>query len=460
MPSIQLAFQIIAGLGPYILIAILLATLIGILLPWGIENPKKWLFLYIIGLCLLPLGGSDPSGGGSVYKQITWGLLYVICVVMLTRAQKDKASPDIRFPIELILLYGFLLFTIIWSDYKLSSFKRYLLLVGLFLIANISSKISLRSGSFTSIIDKPLAFFMFCGIAVAAISPGTAFDSDGSLQAFTSHKNTWGQFMCLCSLVFFNNVLARDNRKLNIPLLAISLFVLFLSKSATSMLAFTFSACCLLLINGFSSKSAVGKLTVLILILISSVATLVYSITHGNLPFDALTDIVFKVTDKSKTLTGRTFLWQLMGAEIQYHPWLGTGFGGFWVGLEGAAGVLVRRLDWGPPTQAHSGYIDVVNEVGFVGLVVVLIVLIAHLYRICTLYNPTTRKHFSLHFSMLTSFMILNYAESSFIQGTNIWWIIITCSLVEVFNRAQALKSKNIKSFKDRQQTSSSLEPI
>jgi len=460
MPSIQLAFQIVAGLGPYILIAILLATLTGILLPWGVENPRKWLFLYIIGLSLLPLGGSDPSGGGSAYKQITWGLLYVICVVMLARAQKDKSSPNIRFPLELVLLYGFLLFTISWSDYKISSFKRYLLLVGLFLIANISSKISLRNGSFANLIDKPLAFFMFCGAAVAAISPGTAFDSDGALQAFTSHKNTWGQFMCLCSLVFFNNVLTRDNRKLNTPLLAASLIILYLSKSATSMLAFTFSSCCVLLISGFSSKSIVGKSAVLIITLASAVATLIYSITHGNLPVDALTDVVFKVTDKSKTLTGRTFLWQLMGAEVQDHPWLGTGFGGFWVGLEGAAGVLVRRLDWGPPTQAHSGYIDVVNEVGFVGLVVLLIVLIAHFYRICTLYNPTTRKHFSLHFSMLISFMILNYAESSFIQGTNIWWIIITCSLVEVFNRAQALKAETMRSFKARQQTSNSLKSI
>jgi len=28
-----------------------------------------------------------------------------------------------------------------------------------------------------------------------------------------------------------------------------------------------------------------------------------------------------------------------------------------------------------------------------------------------------------------------NYAESSLIQGTGMWWIIFTCSVVEVHNR-------------------------
>ncbi|NZD55326.1 O-antigen ligase family protein [Sphaerotilus montanus] len=459
MPSLQLVFQIVAGLGPYFLIAILLAALVGIFPPWGVENPRKWLFLYIIGLALLPFGGNDPSGGGSLYKQITWGLLYVLCTVMIARSRKDSESRDTKFPIELLILYAFLLATIIWSEYKVSSFKRYLLLVGLLLIATISSRISLHSRSFASIIDKPLAFFMFCGVAVAAISPRIAFDSDGALQAFTSHKNTWGQFMCLCSIVFFNNVLARNNRTLNIPLLAASLIVLYLSKSATSMLAFSFSSCCLLLIHGLSSKNMAGKLAVLIVVLTSSVATLVYSIAHGNLPFDALTEMVFKVTDKSTTLTGRTFLWQLMAAEIKYHPWLGTGFGGFWVGLEGAAGVLVRRLDWGPPTQAHSGYIDVVNEVGFAGLAMLCIVLLSHFYRIFALYNAENRQHFSLHFSIFTSFLIINYAESSFIQGTNIWWIIVTCSIVEVYNRTQEPQSNKTNPIKGKK-ASKSLEYI
>ena len=440
MPSLQLIFQIIAGLGPYFSIAVMLAVMIGLFLPWGIVNPEKWLFFYAIGLCLLPFGGSNPDSEGSLYKQVTWGALYTLCFIIISRSSRDNSSPKINFPIELIALYIFILLTITWSEYKLSSFKRYILLVGLFLIAIISSKLSLRDRSFSSLIEKPVAFFMLCGAAFAAAFPGKAFDADGALLAYTSHKNTWGQFLSLCSIIFFSNILSKKGRLLYIPLLAISLVMLYMSKSATSLLAFAFSSSFLLLMKGFSSKNMAGKLLVLAFFLSSAVATLIYCIAQGRLPFDTLTDLVFKVTEKSSTLSGRTFLWQLMGAEIARHPWLGTGFGGFWVGLEGAAGTLVKRLDWGPPTQAHSGYLDVANEIGIIGLLILSTVLLTHLYRCFSLYRADTREHFSIHASMMTSFLILNYAESSFIQGTNIWWIVILCSIIEVFNRTQAVK--------------------
>jgi exopolysaccharide production protein ExoQ len=411
-------------------------------LPWGVTHPQKWLYFYIIGLSLLPFGGNDPDEGGSLYKQITWGLLYVLCFVSIIRSSKDTGAPKIHIPIELFLLYGFIFITIAWSDYKLSSFKRYVLLVGLLLIAILSSRLSMLDRSFAKIFNKPLAIFMLCGAAVAAAWPSLAFDTDGALRAFTSHKNTWGQFTLLCSILFFNNILARDNRKLYLPLLAASLVMLYMSKSATSMLAFAF---CALLAYGFSSKNVAGKFIVLMSVLASAVAVLVYSVLHGALPFDSLIELVYKTTDKSSTLTGRTQLWQLMDAEIARHPWLGTGFGGFWVGQDGPSGAVGRRLDWGPPTQAHSGYIDGLNEIGAVGMVLYAIVMLCHIYRCFGLYEAGMKVHFLLHFSLIVGFLTNNYAESSLIQGTNMWWIITTCSIIEVYNRLRLHKSTQAK---------------
>ncbi len=438
MPSLQLVFQIITGLGPYFSVAIFLAIVLGLFLPWGVMNPQKWLYLYIIGLCLLPFGANDTDGSGSLYKQLTWTLLYILCFVSVVRSRDNIAAQKINIPIELLLLYGFIFITIAWSDYKLSSFKRYILLIGLLLIAILSSKLSVLEKSFANLVDKPLAFFMLIGLVVAVAWPRLAFDADGALRAFTSHKNTWGQFMLLCSLVFFNNVLSRSNRLIYLPLLMISLGMLYMSKSATSLLAFLLVAFCVLLIQGFSSKNIASKLIMLALVLAASVSTLVYSVTQGDLPFTSLIDAIYKATDKNTTLTGRTFLWQLMGAEIARHPWLGTGFGGFWVGLDGSAGALSRRLDWGPPTQAHNGYIDVVNEIGIIGMAILATVLVSHIYRCCALYNKNTRQHFFLHFSIIIGALFLNYAESSLTQGTNLWWIILTCSIIDVFNRFHA----------------------
>lgn len=445
MPSLQLIFQIIAGLGPYFSVAILLAVFLGLFLPWGVMHPQKWLYFYIFSIAFFAFGGTDPDGSGSLFKQGTWGILYILCFISIYRPRKEKDLPVIHFPMELLILYGFIFISIGWSDYKLSSFKRYILLIGLLLIAVLSTKISISEKSFVKILTRPLAIFMLGGAVIAAALPTLAFDSDGALRAYTSHKNTWGQFMLLCSIIFFNKFLSRDNRKLYLPLLVISLAMLYMSKSATSLLAFIFSSLCVILLQSLSSKNMTGKLLVLALVLASAVSTLVYSILHGHLPFNDLIELVFKATDKSTTLTGRTFLWKLMGAEIERHPWFGTGFGGFWVGLEGAAGALVKRLDWGPPTQAHSGYIDAVNEIGFIGMAIIMVVLMSHIYRCCILYKISPRDNFPLHISIVISTLIVNYAESSLIQGTNISWIILTCSIIEVFNRVHAKKFNHIK---------------
>ena len=435
MPSVQLVFQIIAGLGPYFTVAILLALAVGLFLPWGVMHPQKWLFAYIAGVSLLPFGGNDPDGGGSLYKQITWSLLYVLCFVALVRTRKDPALPKVRYPVELLVLYGFLFVSIGWSDYALSSFKRYMLLVGLLLIATLSSRHALLDKSFNRLVDKPFAFFLLCGAAVALAWPSVAFDTDGSLRAYTSHKNTWGQFSLLCSVVFLNKVLTRDQSGPYLPLLLVSVALLVLSKSATSLLGFVFSSFCVVLAHSVTSRNLVARLMLLAGILSAAVAVLVYSTLHGTLPFDAMIELVYKATDKSSTLTGRTELWQLMGAEIVRHPWFGTGFGGFWVGLDGAAGALGRRLDWGPPTQAHSGYIDGLNEIGIVGMLLFLVVMLAHVRRVFLLQAAGLQAHFLLHLALLVSFLLNNYAESSLLQGTHIWWIIMACSIVEAHNR-------------------------
>lgn len=435
MPSFQLVFQIVAGLGPYFFTAIFLAIFLGLFLPWGTTNPQKWLYFYIFGIALLPFGGNDPDGGGSLYKQMTWGLLYVICLIITIRSRKDANSPRSHIPIELIILYIFLFITITWSDYKLNSLKRYILLVGLMLIATISSRISVQGNSFASLVEKPIAFFMLCGAAVAVVWPAVAFDTDGALRAFTSHKNTWGQFMLLCSVIFLNRVLIRKKLIIYIPLLIAAIILLYMSKSATSLLAFVFSTFCVLIVYSFFSKNIAAKIVLLTSLLTSAVAILVYSILNGNLPFEALIELVYTSMDKSSTLTGRIQLWQLMGVEIERHPWFGTGFGGFWVGLEGASGALGRRLDWGPPTQAHSGYIDGLNEIGAAGMFLFAIVVTSHIYRCFLLYSAGMKNHFLLHMAIVISFLVNNYAESSLIQGTNMWWIIMTCSIIEVGNR-------------------------
>jgi O-antigen ligase len=79
-------------------------------------------------------------------------------------------------------------------------------------------------------------------------------------------------------------------------------------------------------------------------------------------------DTILVWSGRDPTLTGRTLIWQVTWELIQQRPILGYGYGAFW--LEGGepASVLQEAVRWATPT-AHNGYMDLLLELGFVGLI-------------------------------------------------------------------------------------------
>ena len=142
-------------------------------------------------------------------------------------------------------------------------------------------------------------------------------------------------------------------------------------------------------------------------------------------------ELVFKSTGKDITLSGRTYLWELIWKEIGKHPWLGTGYGGFWLGLEGMAGQIAYLVRWGYPGQAHNGYLDILNELGVVGLFLLLAFVVQHamqLVRLAAIDRPLALFHGALLVALLT----LNLAEATLLRTTHLWWIVFVASVFEV----------------------------
>lgn len=80
-------------------------------------------------------------------------------------------------------------------------------------------------------------------------------------------------------------------------------------------------------------------------------------------------DMAFAAMGRDASLSGRDQLWARVIDEIGKSPIVGSGYGAFWV--EGKGRELVQTWN---PRQAHHAYLDVLTDLGFVGLIVVLIV--------------------------------------------------------------------------------------
>ena len=77
---------------------------------------------------------------------------------------------------------------------------------------------------------------------------------------------------------------------------------------------------------------------------------------------------VFALVGRDSSLTGRLPLWQEVFKEIAKRPLLGYGYSGFWVAESKEVQYLWLKVGW-PAPSAHDGYLDIVLQIGLIGLV-------------------------------------------------------------------------------------------
>lgn len=437
---VEQALYWIIGVGPYFATAIVLGLLIALASPWLIKHPDRWLFFALIGFNLMPLTGGDPNG--STFKQLTWGSLFVIGAFHALRNENGRVSSPLKLiPVPLAILILYALFSASWSPAPLVSVKRAAELIGVLIVAIAIMRRMPPEQDVLDLLPAPAGVFLLFGLLLAIIAPSIAFDSDHALKAMTSQKNTWGQFSLLAAIVFVVAVL-RGGRRLWLKalLLILCIISLFASRSMTSIISF-FTLLGIALTWLLTARArAAGWLLIAFVTCAALMAFLGYTIVNGQMPFPHLLELFFEITGKSPTLTGRTFLWQLMLDQIRLHPWLGIGYGGFWINNGDAAKMVIMHLNWGPPDQAHNGYIDVVNEIGIVGMGLLLLVFARHIANLATIYRLGYRRLATFHAALMFSALEINYAESSFIRTTDFWWVLLSVSIVSTHVRLLRLR--------------------
>jgi O-antigen ligase len=78
---------------------------------------------------------------------------------------------------------------------------------------------------------------------------------------------------------------------------------------------------------------------------------------------------------RDHTLTGRTEIWAVLLQSVQKHPMLGYGYSAFWMGMTGESSLVYMTIHWNF-AYAHNGFLEVLLQVGLVGLAAVLLMLL------------------------------------------------------------------------------------
>lgn len=250
----------------------------------------------------------------------------------------------------------------------------------------------------------------------------------GAWRGLTNHKNGLGALACISLLLWWHAGLTRQVHvmaALTGGLLAGACLVLSRSSTAlaTSLLMLLFVLVALkgpVLLRRYLPLLVVG-----LLLLIGLYALAILDIVPG---MATLIAPITALSSKDATLSGRTEIWAVLIDHIAQHPWLGTGYGAYWTAgpVPGTdAYEMVKRMQGFFPGSAHNGYLEVANDLGLVGLAM-LLAYIAVLARQMLVLRRTESAQAALYLALLLQQAITNLSETHWLSVLSLDFLLMT----------------------------------
>ena len=175
---------------------------------------------------------------------------------------------------------------------------------------------------------------------------------------------------------------------------------------------------------------------------VSFILFLAGSIGISILVLNNLEAIVVDGLKKDMTLTGRTDFWPLIIDRInQNSPLFGYGIQGFWQywrGLENPAhGIIVAKTGFVPP-HSHNGFIDILCELGWVGLLLFILSFFNNILRGIKYLVKESFPESGLPLYLLTFMLMTNLTEGGiFAIGTYWCWYVVLSVKLSLYRTAK-----------------------
>jgi exopolysaccharide production protein ExoQ len=237
-------------------------------------------------------------------------------------------------------------------------------------------------------------------------------------------KNYLGEFSGIVFLLALREAFHSGLRRaIGIVIVAIAILLLFFSNSKTAFglaLAVPLLAGLTLLVKKVSRISpAIILLSIPVLyVLLSSVS---------NFSIERISYMLYG----DSSLTGRTVIWDFANYEIARRPLLGWGYQSFWLAGPGAPS-LVEAPGWVKTMpDGHNGYVDTKLELGYVGLVLLLVFIIATLHGVGRVADRAPARAW-LVLSLVLYVIGYNFLESLWMRGFEFLWVVFVILAAEI----------------------------
>jgi O-antigen ligase len=347
--------------------------------------------------------GGEINVSSSILNRSVMLLGWVIGIWVIIKSDINRSLFVLNQSWALWALFLFACCSIFWSDLPSVSLTR--LSQQFFLITFLYAiSLKLENVKIVDVLIYISALTVVLGM-ICLVVPGAW--QDIGYRGMHGHKNTAGYLYAISSIVLYYSFREKHAvNKYTVLLFVASIFLLFLTKSKTSLALSLISIAIIYL----SSKLSVKHLLIIITTIWLS-ACFIY-IGLLIIPESDLKSI-------GVNLTGRLIIWQFAISELQGNELLGVGYRAFWGVGETGLSVLygedydafITKLN-----QVHNSYLDIWVMLGWVGLFIFCI-FIYHSFRLISKSNI-------LFFSILLFLTCHSFMETDFFRSNNYLWVM------------------------------------
>ena len=382
------------------------------------------------------LGGTTSTTAEMAYMEgnpidrTILAVLTILGVYVLSR-RHIKWSMIIRSNAFIVLWFSYCGISILWSDFPMVSFKRFIkeigLLSGVLIVVTEAEPIDALKTLIKRFSYLVVSFSILLILYFPELGMDYSPDTGAVSYAGVSYtKNNLARiclivvFFLFCNLIALRRINTTGNDKektfIQFVFLLMTMGLLIITRSATSLAA---------LVIGIIIFIALGQR--IIRKNVSSIGTImIISIILGlilQFSFDII-GLIITSQGRDMTLTGRTFLWKDLLA-FHTNPLIGVGYGSFWLGRRLA--ILWDMYSW-MPNESHNGYLNVYLELGYVGLCLLFGVIY------CAFKNIKKELAYNFdygRFRMGIFFIALlyNVTEDAIGKMTLLWFVFLLVSL-------------------------------
>lgn len=355
---------------------------------WVADVRHGWIAAFLVGLNIFLTGLAadlfDATGGQRLQFDANIGSrLFKLALLAFGTAvvcwRIKLATVLMRWVNPFFLAFLILVpLSALWSISRGDTIARFVSILSMVQLCLAFVLMGWYPGRMQAMVRVVLTIILFASILYVIAYPKLGIEQgEGTLanawRGITSQKNQFGQLSSFATIFWLHAWLYGESRPWRIAIAGGTAAVcVLLSRSSTSLLATLFTIGFMLLLRGAPPNwrrympYIIGAFATILVIY----ATAVLKIVPG---LDILLEPIVALTGKDLTFSNRSEIWVIIKEHMQLAPLLGSGYGAYWIGPKpGSPSLVFLTRMYFYPAESHNGYIEVANDLGFVGLMVLL----------------------------------------------------------------------------------------